>query len=100
MDASVWTNSMCNKLGHLSQGWKEHTGTNTINLIFNKEKPKDRSATYVRAVCDILPQKTEIHRTRLTSKGNLIDYPGEVSTPASDIKTMEIHVNSAISDVK
>ena len=29
MDAPVWTNYMCNKLGSLSQGWKEHVGNDT-----------------------------------------------------------------------
>ena len=30
----------------------------------------------------------------------MIDYPGEVSTPTSDLTTMKLHVNSAISDLK
>ena len=30
----------------------------------------------------------------------MIDYPGEVSTPTSDLTTMKIHINSSISDVK
>ena len=54
----------------------------------------------MRAVCDIRPQKTENHRTRLTAGVNLIDYPGEVSTPTSELITMKIHVNNAISDFK
>ena len=32
-------------------------GTNTIKCVFHKEKSKDIRATYVRAVCDIQPQK-------------------------------------------
>ena len=81
---------MCNTLGHLSQGWKN----------FHKEKSKDRRKTYVRPVCDIIPKKTETHRTRLTTGGNLIDYPEEFSTPISDLTTMKLNVNSSISDVK
>ena len=38
--------------------------------------------------------------TKLTAGGNIIDYPGDVSTPSSDLNTTKIHVNSAISDVK
>ena len=76
MDAPVWTNSMCNELGCLSQGWKAHAETDKIVFIFYKDKPKERRATYVRAVCDIRPQKTETHKTRLTTEGILIDYPG------------------------
>ena len=54
----------------------------------------------MRAVCDIIPQKTETHRTSLNAGGNLIDYPGHISTPKSDLTTMKLYVNSAISDVK
>ena len=54
----------------------------------------------MRSVCNIRPQKIETRRTRLTAGGNLIDYPGEVSTPTSDLTTMKLHVNSAIPDVK
>ena len=100
MVTPVWTNSMCNKLSRLSQGWKKHTGTDTIKFIFHKDKPKNRSATYVIALYNIQPQKTETCRKRLTAGGNLIYYLGEVSTPISDLTTMKLHVNSAISDVK
>ena len=61
----------------------KHAVTYTINFFLHKEKPNDRRATYVRAVCDIRTQKIETHRTRLTTGGNLIDYPGEVSTQTS-----------------
>ena len=51
-------------------------------------------------VCGIRPQKTETLRTRFTARGNIIDYPEEVSTQISDLNTMQLHVNSTISDVK
>ena len=44
--------------------------------------------------------KKDTHITILTAGGNLIDYPGEVSKPTSDLTTTKTHVNSAISDVK
>ena len=47
------------------------------------DKPKYIRATYLREVCDNRTQKTETHRTRLTIEGNIIYYPGEVSTPTS-----------------
>ena len=53
MDAPLWKNSMCNKLGRLYQVWREHVGTDTIKFIFHKDKPKDRREKYVRAVCNI-----------------------------------------------
>ena len=100
MDPPVWTNSMCNELGRIYQGWKAHAGTDTIVFIFHKDKPKYRRVTYVRAICDIRPPKTETHRTRLTAGWDLIDYPGEVRTPTSYLTTMKLHINSAISDIK
>ena len=39
-------------------------------------------------------------RIRLTAGGDLVDYPGEFRTPTSDLTTMKLHVNRAISDVK
>ena len=54
----------------------------------------------MRSVCNIRHPKTDTNRTRLTTGGNLIDYPGEVSTPTSDLTTMKPHVNSAISEAK
>ena len=100
MDAPVCTNSMCKELGRICQGWKEHDVTDTTELIFHKDKPKDRRETYVISACNIRPQKKETLRKSITAGGNLIDYPVEFSTSTSELTTMKIHVNSAISDVK
>ena len=53
IDALLWTNYTCNELGPLSQCCKSHTGTDTKNHIFHKDKTKDKRVTYVRAICDI-----------------------------------------------
>ena len=55
-------NSMCNELGRLYKVFKTHTGTDTVEFILHRDKPKDRIATYVIAVCDIRPQKPETYR--------------------------------------
>jgi hypothetical protein len=46
---------------------------------------------------DYRPQKEEPNRTRLTVGGNLIDYPGDVSTPTADTTTAKMVINSTIS---
>jgi hypothetical protein len=46
---------------------------------------------------DYRPQKEEPNRTRLTAGGNLIDYPGDVSTPTADTTTAKMVINSTIS---
>ena len=76
MDASVWTNSMCNELGGLSQGWGKHAGTDTIEFIFHKYKLKYIREYYLRVVCDTRTHKKETYRTILAAGGNLMDYSG------------------------
>ena len=48
-------------------------------------------------VCDIRPQKDEIHRVRLTVGGDHIDYLGDLSTPTSDFTTEKCLINSIFS---
>ena len=100
IDEPVWKNSICNELGRLSQGCQTHAVTGTIYFILHRDKPKYIIATYVRAVCDIIPKKTETHIIRLTAGGNIIDYPGQVSAPTSDLNTMKLHINRSISNIK
>jgi hypothetical protein len=69
-------------------------------LYFSSEKPQvpqDRKVTYSRIVVDIRPEKKETHRTRLIVGGNLIEYPGDVSTPTADLTTTKVLLNSTLS---
>ena len=91
---------MCNELGCLSQVCKTRTVTDTIEFILHRDKPKYRKPTYVRAVCDIQTQKSDTHIKIVTVGRNLVDYLGEISTPTSDLKTMKLHENIVISDIK
>ena len=61
------------------------TVSDTVNFISKDEVRKGKFATYVRIVYKIRPQKSEIHRTRLTVGGNLIKCLHNVSTPTSYI---------------
>ena len=45
-----------------------------------KKIPGDRTVTYARIVIDYRPQKNDPNRVRITVGGNLIDYPGELTT--------------------
>ena len=42
-------------------------------------------------------QQAETHRTRLTVGGNLINFPGDVTTPTSDLVTAKLIFNSVLS---
>jgi hypothetical protein len=46
---------------------------------------------------DIRPNKSEIHWVHLTVGGNLIQYPGDVSTRSADLTTSKCLWNSTIS---
>ena len=59
--------------------------------------PRDRTITYTRIVVDYRPQKTDPNRVRLTAGGNLIEYPGELTTRTADLTTTKMLWNSVIS---
>jgi hypothetical protein len=72
-------------------------GSNTTFLIPRNAVPKGKIVTYGRCVVDIHPKKTETHRVRLAVGGNLIQYPGDVSTRSADLTTSKCLWNSTIS---
>jgi hypothetical protein len=86
----MWAHSFANELGRLAQGiGNREKGTNTICFIPHSQIPHNRckDVTYGRICVDHRPQKKETNRTRLTAGGNLIDFPGDVSTPTADPTT-------------
>jgi hypothetical protein len=96
----VWTKAMCKELGRLAQGWDGNAGTDTIFFMSHNEIkniPKDRTVTYARIVVDYRPQKDDPNRVRITVGGNLINYPGELTTRTADLTTAKILWNSTIS---
>lgn len=98
-DKELWTTSFANELGRLAQGVGSRmpTGTKTVFFINKLQVPKGRKATYGRIIVGICPEKKETHRTRLTVGGNLINYPGDVSTPTADLTTTKVLLNSTLS---
>ena len=53
--------------------------------------------TYGRLVCDIKEHKSETHRTRITVGGNLMGFPGLLSTLTETVTTAKFLFNSVIS---
>jgi hypothetical protein len=98
--SKLWAHSFSNEIGRLAQGVGGRIkGTDTINFIEYNQVPIDRQkdVTYGNIQVDYRPQKAVENRTRLTVGGNLIDFPGNVSTPTADITTTKIVINSTIS---
>ena len=97
-DKMILQTYFSNKLGRLAQGVGNIVyGSNTIFFFTKSQLPQVWKVTYGKIVCDIKPQKYETYRTILTVGGNLIDYPGEVTTTTSDITTSKTLINSTIS---
>jgi hypothetical protein len=95
---TIWNEAAANEFERLAQGFSERiTGSNTIFFIPRQAVPKGKIITYGRFVVDIRPNKSEIHRVRLTVGGNLIQYQGYVSTLSADITTSKCLWNSTIS---
>jgi hypothetical protein len=94
----VWNKATANEFGRLAQGVGDRIeGSNTIFFIPRQAVPRGKIITYGRFVVDIHPNKSEIHRVRLTVGGNLIQYPRDVSTRSADFTTSKCLWNSTIS---
>ena len=84
-------------MGRLFQGIRDVPGTDTCFFIRKSQVPKHNRATYGCIVCNVRPQKEEIHCTCLTVGGNLINFPGNKSTPTAELLTAILLINSTIS---
>ena len=90
---------MCKELVRLL-GYDNTPGLNTIVFMSPDEIkmiPHDRTVTYARIAKDYQPQKKDLNRVRITAGGNLINYPGELTTCTADLATTKILWNSTIS---
>jgi hypothetical protein len=95
---TIWNKAAVNDFGRLAQGVGNRIeGSNTIFFIPRQAVPKGKIVTYRRFVVDIRPNKSEVHRVRLTVGGNLIQYPGDVSTRSADLTTSKCLWNRTIS---
>jgi hypothetical protein len=96
----IWSKSATNEFGRLAQGLKDGRvkGTNTIRFTRKDKIPQDRrkDVTYGSFSCDMKPNKTDTHRTRLTAGGDRINYPEDVGTPTADMTLFKILANSII----
>ena len=88
-----------NEIGRLAQGLAgtDIKGTGTMWFKPHTALPPGRTVTYLRIVVDHCPQKTEPERVRWTVGGNLVDYPGNVSTPTADMTTAKLIMNDTVS---
>ena len=65
-----------------------------------KNIPTDRTVTCARIVVDYCAHKDDPNGFRITVGGNLIKYPGELTTRTADITTTKVMWNSVTSTRK
>jgi hypothetical protein len=85
-----WMRSTANEINILYN-------TNTIRFIRRSAIPKGQKVTYGSFVVEIKDHKEEKERTRLTVRGDQIEYPGYKSTRTAGLTTAKILINSVIS---
>jgi hypothetical protein len=98
----VWTTAFGKEFGTLAQGDnKTNTpGTDSIFILDRNEIAnirKDRTVAYALVVVDCRPQKEDPNRVRITAGGNLITYPGELTTRTADLTSSKILWKSVLS---
>jgi hypothetical protein len=98
----VWQTAFGKDFGGMAQGDNKtgQKGTNSIFVMTYDEiqaLPKNQTVTYASVVVDFFPQKADPHRIRITAGGNLINYPGELSTRTADLTTSKFIWNSILS---
>ncbi len=70
-------------------------GTNSFFVMTHNEIkliPKNQTISYACVIVDFHPQKEYPHRICITAGGNLIHYPGELSTQIADLTTSKFDV--------
>jgi hypothetical protein len=88
---------LCQQIGWLFQGIQHPKGTDTCFFICKEQILLDKRPSYGCICCNFCPQKEEHHCTRLTVGGNCINYPGNKTTPTTNLTTAELLINSTIS---
>ena len=89
-----------NELGCLSQGVGNRVRSNgTIFYLRHDKIPTDKrkDVKYGQMFCNTIPQNDVPHWTSPMVGGNLIIFPGDVSTTTVDRKTASLLFNSTIS---
>jgi len=89
----VWTTSFGTEIRRLA------TTTETIFFIQKEDIPSDRKGdeTYARIRSVFRDGKMDKYRTCVTMGGNLVNFPGDCSTPTADLLLVKLLLNSIIS---
>jgi hypothetical protein len=100
--ADVWMTAFGKDFGSMCQG-NDKTKTKGTDVIFVMDPKvvssilKNQPPTYAKVIVAYRPQKDDPYRIRITACGNLINYPGKLTTRTADMTTAKLHWNSVLS---
>jgi hypothetical protein len=103
--AEIWMTTFGKDFGEISQG-DNKMGQKETNAMFVMSPskilqiPKDHVITYAWVVVNHRLQKEDPNCIRITPGGNLINYPGDLTTRMVNITTAKLHWNSVLSTPK
>ncbi len=98
----IWQTTFGKDFGSMVQGDNKtgQQGANSIFVMTHAEIlliPANCTITYARVVVNFCPQKLDPHRTWIMARGNLINYPGVLTTKTADLTTSKLMWNSVLS---
>jgi hypothetical protein len=98
----TWSRAFGKEFRSLAQGdgSTNMPGTDSIIVLSHEQIrhiPQDGTITYTRVVVDYWLQKSDPNHVGLTAGGNLIEYPGELTTQTANLTTTKMLWNSVIS---
>jgi hypothetical protein len=100
--SEVWMMTFGKDFGGMYQGDNKTKtkGTDAIFVMDPKDIPnipKNQPPAYAKVVVAYCPQKEDSYQIRITTGGNLINYPGELTMRTANMMTAKLHWNSILS---
>ena len=88
----IWETLFVNEIGQIYQGIgiRMSQGNNTILFIPKVKVMAWRTVTYGLMLTELLPQKSKTCITLLNVRGNIIDFPSDITNPTVYITTDKI----------
>ena len=94
----MWKPVLSNEIGRLYQEIREVKDNGAMTFPPHSSIPKHKKVAYANIICDHRSLKTEVNCVRLTIVGDVLDYPGDVSSSAASLMEPKMLIKLVITD--